>query len=198
MPKKYENSTFGNYQIYDEKQKQLVEFLKQYAAKDQKEKSLVLMGKTGTGKTHLAISLAKAFCKKVVETPSARDQYGNPLRMAKMLVNVYSNYIKADYFFDGCNKAIKDKGTKENYISSLFTADFLIIDDLGINNFTESKAENLYLLIDYADQQEKKFIITTNFHPDNFDKVDPRIGSRLAELAIFKVFNWDDFRRKAL
>jgi DNA replication protein DnaC len=191
LPIKYLESTFENYNIYDNRQKEIVEQLKNF----NQDKSLVLAGKTGTGKTHLAISLCKSFPKKKVKFAASRDQHGNVLRYAYNEVNVYSTYIKADYFFDGCNKSIKEFGNKEEYISSLFKTDFLILDDLSINNFTPSKAENLYLLIDFADQQMKKFIITTNFTPQDFDKIDDRISSRLSELAEYKYFTWSDYRK---
>lgn len=192
MPQKYINASFDNYEIYNNAQKEVVQSLRDF---DQ-QKSLIFLGKTGTGKTHLSIALCKGFDKKKVRYVSSSDQYGNPLRYADVWVNIYSTYIKADYYFDSCNKSIKEYGSKEEYIKSLFKTDWLIVDDLGMNNFSEAKAENLYLLIDYADQNEKKFIITTNFTPEYFKKIDERIFSRLSELAKSYKFTWDDYRRK--
>ena len=83
-----------------------------------------------------------------------------------------------------------------NFVKDLLLCDMIIIDDLGIANYTPAKQENLYLLINRIYLEEKRMVFTTNFTMEQLEKLDPRITSRLAEMSKILLFTEQDYRKK--
>jgi DNA replication protein DnaC len=67
---RYKQSTFDNYKIYDDRQKEVVDKCKNYVNiiknKNQGE-GLFLVGNSGTGKDHLCVSIARNFKNYIVK-----------------------------------------------------------------------------------------------------------------------------------
>jgi DNA replication protein DnaC len=151
------------------------------------KKSLILCGKVGTGKTHLAIAIAKNYSR--LRTITQMDEVrGTQTLKIKM--------IDADEFFWELNDIASSGKSKLEYLKTLLYNDLIIIDDLGIANFTPAKQENLYVLINKCYQKNSPIIITTNFTMEELEKVDARIPSRLNEMATILSFNFNDYRIK--
>jgi DNA replication protein DnaC len=151
------------------------------------KKSLILCGKVGTGKTHLTIAIAKNYSRPRSIT-TMEDIKGEQVFKIKM--------IDADEFFWELNDIASSNKSKLEYLKNLLYNDLVIIDDLGIANFTPAKQENLYVLINKCYQNNFPIIITTNFTMEELEKVDARIPSRLNEMATILSFNFDDYRVK--
>lgn len=151
------------------------------------KKSLILCGKVGTGKTHLTIAIAKNYSRPRNIT-TMEDIKGEQVFKIKM--------IDADEFFWELNDIASSNKSKLEYLKNLLYNDLVIIDDLGIANFTPAKQENLYVLINKCYQNNFPIIITTNFTMEELEKVDARIPSRLNEMATILSFNFDDYRVK--
>ena len=60
-------------------------------------------------------------------------------------------------------------------------ASLLVLDDLGTENATPWATEKLFQIINYRYNQRRPTIITTN---RDFDRMDPRIASRIKDTAI--------------
>lgn len=151
------------------------------------KKSLILCGKVGAGKTHLAIAIAKNYSRP-------RD-----ITMAEEIKRSQTFSIKmidADEFFWLLNNLSSTGKSKLEFIKNILYNDLVIIDDLGIANFTPAKQENLYFLINKCYQNNSPIVITTNFTMEELEKVDARIPSRLNEMATILSFDFNDYRVK--
>jgi len=167
----------------DEKKQLCIDF-----AKDKLEKkSLVMCGKVGNGKTHLAIAIAKNYWNS-----KPLSEIG-----ARTGVQTFSiKIIDADEFFMTLNDMATTGKSKIEYIKSILFNDLIILDDLGIANFSPAKQENLYVLINKCYQTNHPIVITTNFTLEQLEMIDSRIPSRLNEMATILSFEFDDYRIK--
>lgn len=149
------------------------------------KKSLILCGKVGTGKTHLTIAIAKNYFRprEIYMMEEIRGEQTFKIRM-----------IDADEFFWLLNDIASSGKSKLDFINNLLHNDLVVIDDLGIANFTPAKQENLYVLINKCYQTNHPIIITTNFTMEELEKVDARIPSRLNEMATILSFDFNDYR----
>lgn len=133
---------------------------------------LVLCGKYGTGKTHLAVATARAIVDKGYSVWFAT--------FAQMLQD-----LKAGF----------SSGLVTDEMSKYETVDLLIIDDLGKEKLSEWASEILYSVIDARYRDLKATVITTNMMPNELGKrIDGAIMSRLAEMTEFIRFDGEDRR----
>ncbi|MBR2930090.1 MAG: ATP-binding protein [Clostridia bacterium] len=123
-------------------------------------KNLLLIGNTGTGKTHISTSIAKAIISKGFD----------------VLYDSAQNIVAAfeqDRFHSGY-------GERESSAEKYMECDLLILDDLGtefVNQFTVSC---LYNLINTRQNRGKSTIISTNLSPEELSgKYEGRIYSRI-------------------
>ena len=143
--------------------KTIFDIAKNYAESFEADKSgsIIMLGNTGLGKTHLSSAMGGVIIKK-----------GNDVYYTGA-VDMLSDFESDRFSYDrsGESSALLDK---------YFTCDLLIIDDLGtelINQFTTSC---LYNLINSRLVKKKATIINTNFTRDELrKKYQDRITSRI-------------------
>lgn len=162
--------------------KLLVTQLKEYADTfTLNSKSLLFMGKTGLGKTHLSTSIARVAIEKGYD----------------VIYDTAQNLL-SDFEFERFGKNY-NSGDAEKCTDKYFDCDLLIIDDLGtelVNNFTVS---TLYNLINSRINSGKPMIINTNLNPNELKaKYDERIFSRIIGHFSPKIFFGIDIRQQKL
>lgn len=101
---------------------------------------LILAGKPGTGKTHLAVAIALRAM-----------EHGQ--QAVFRLVSTMLDEIQA---------AITDKGDYDGLMRQFKTVPCLVLDDLGHENMTPARASYLHQIIDYRYGEGLQTIITTN------------------------------------
>ena len=142
--------------------------------------SLIMMGDTGLGKTHISSAIGGIVAKK------GNDVYYTGA--VDMLADFESERFGYDRFDD--QASVTDK---------YFSCDLLIIDDLGtelINQFTTS---SLYNLINSRLVRKKATIINTNFTRDELrKKYQDRITSRIFGEYTVLPFLGTDIREKKI
>lgn len=164
-----EKQSFDNFDlsVYDEesvrgKMKQNLDAARDFAENFGKNPGTILMiGKTGTGKTHLSTAIAKSAIESGYEVLYDSAQ------------NIVAAF-EADRFKSGYGQGYEPKGDK--YLE----CDLLILDDLGtefVNQFTVSC---IYNLINTRQNKGLSTVISTNLSPKELSqKYEDRICSRL-------------------
>lgn len=156
--------------------------LKQYAEEFKlTSSSLMLMGKTGLGKTHLTTSVAKRIIEKGYDVVYDTAQ------------NIMEDF-QYERFSRGYGYSDDEKKTDK-----YFECDLLIIDDLGtemVNNFTLSV---IYNLINTRINKSKPMIISTNLsNKELMERYEERVTSRFMGEFSFVRFYGSDVRLQKL
>lgn len=124
--------------------------------------NLLILGKTGLGKTHLAIALGNRLC-----------QAGHP-----------TQFFPVNFLFEEI-QAAKAAGRYLNYVRSLIKVKVLILDDLGLRNYTHEEAT---ALMDILEERYRKapLMITSQVEPQGWLKLfeDPVIAEAIVDRLI--------------
>lgn len=140
--------------------------------------SLVLAGDVGTGKTHLAASM-------VVDA-----------RLSGRTAMFWS--------VPALLSALKDFGVDGKYQKTLRAAckcDVLALDDLGVENHTDWGGEQLYIIVNERNANNRQIVVTTNIaDPDGLAKHLGKTGypvvSRLFGMGEWVQVKGDDYRMR--
>lgn len=142
---------------------------------------LVLSGKRGTGKTHLAVAIALYAMK-----------HGH--QAIFRLVNELLNEIR---------RAVAEKADYYGVIQRFKEVPCLVLDDLGKERTTDFGLDALYDIVDYRYRHELQTIITTNAKTieelaswGNSEYTTPMVSRVMERGAWVTISNADDYRVK--
>lgn len=154
---------------------EIFDFCKKYAEGfGEGSMSVLMMGQTGLGKTHLSLAIAKEVIKKGFAVV----------------------YNTAQNMFNAIEKEHFNKSLDGNYLDTLLTCDLLIIDDLGSEFQTSFTASELYNIINTRLLTAKPVIISTNFTFEDLQKqYSEKIVSRISGNYAFLRFFGNDIRQ---
>lgn len=175
----FENFSLSYYAYDDklyERMKTNFEVAKEFASNFRgKETSLLLIGPTGTGKTHISTSIAKVAIEKGAEVI-----YDS----AQAIVSAFEK----DKFKSGYG-VYDPEGTK--YLE----CDLLIIDDLGAEFVSQFTVSCLYNLINTRLNKGLATVVSTNLSPSELsEKYEDRIYSRIVGTGRILLFGGKDRR----
>lgn len=165
-----------------QRMKMILDITRQYAENFELEKSgsIIMMGNTGLGKTHLSSAMGGVIISK------GNDVY-------------YTGAVEMLSEFETERFGYDRSGEASSATDKYFTCDLLIIDDLGtelINQFTTSC---LYNVINSRLIKKKATIINTNFSRDELrKKYQDRITSRIFGEYTVLPFLGTDIREKKI
>jgi DNA replication protein DnaC len=144
-------------------------------ARESVHRWLFLSGPCGTGKTHLAVAIAK------------HAMHWHNMSVYFAVVPDLLDHLRAT--FD------PNSGTGyDERFNTIRNADLLVLDDLGTENATPWAREKLYQIINHRYMEQSPTVITSNVKPD---KIDGRILSRILDHRLTQHITIDaeDFRR---
>lgn len=128
----------------------------------QKKQNLIIEGKTGVGKTHLAISIGQALCENEATV----------------------NFFSTNWLFEHI-KAEKSAGRFLNCIQGLRKINVLILDDFGLRKFEHAEA---LILLELLEERYGKGIvmITSQIKPEGWFPLfeDPVIAEAIIDRLI--------------
>lgn len=140
--------------------------------------SLLLMGGTGLGKTHLSTAIARRVIERGFD-----------------VVYESAPNILADFDYD----RFRLRGDEEPRAEKYLTADLLIIDDLGTEVSTRFTVSHLYNLINTRINRALPTVISTNLSQRELsEQYDDRIVSRLFGEFTPVLFRGEDVRKQRL
>lgn len=144
------------------KMSQIFEFCKKYADSfSLNSQSLLMYGKTGVGKTHLSLSIAKAAAEK-----GFNAAYGSVVNLLSAIEREHFGKVPAEENMDT--------------MSLLTKAELLVIDDLGAEFSSQFYESALYNVINSRINLRLPTIISTNFSAAELQKkYNERIISRI-------------------
>lgn len=137
-------------------------------------------GGVGIGKTYAACALAYRLLS---EFPGARNH----------AMDRYLQFTRTDYLFTRIGDCFTPGATetRKKIIDDMVRAYILILDDLGAEKTSEFTASTLCTIIAMRRDEHRYSIVTTNQTLDEIDAWEPRIASRLGEMAEIRLPNRD-------
>ena len=185
IPMKYKTCTLDEFQggdVYVEAIRKLSDSIE----------NMVLIGKTGSGKTHLAIGMLKIIDVNKIPCCSRSyksDTWDDPpekyfITLPEVLLRIRDSFK---------SNPRESEADVVNYFSDI---DCLVLDDLGAEKPSEFSVATLYLILDRRINNCRQTIITTNLEMQEIEQIfGARIASRLSEMKIIKI-NMPDYRKK--
>lgn len=160
---------------YD-KMSEVLHLCREYAESfSENSQSLIMIGKTGLGKTHLSLSIAKAAA-------------------AKGYTCVYGSLLNFLYKIENEHFGRDESGT--DTMSTLTGCDLLVLDDLGAEPSGKFYEAALYNIINTRINLRKPVIISTNLDTAKLRKrYDERILSRIWGVYMTLPFYGTDIRQ---
>jgi DNA replication protein DnaC len=169
VPPAYRHASFDSYIGGDK----YVDALRRYLQSP--DKSILLTGTCGSGKTHLAVSVLR----ELYIAGHRNLLYRN---VPELLFAIRASFNGGEQ----SERAIVDECTN---------AEYLILDDMGAEKSTEYSIGVLYMIINHRLSHNKPTVITSNLSLAQIDsKLDARIASRLSEYVVV-VLRMPDHRK---
>ena len=123
----------------------------------QSNENLLILGRTGEGKTHLAVALGRRLCAE----------------------NISTLFLPTNFLFEEV-QAAKASGKYLAYVKRLTGVRALILDDFGLRNYTHEEAN---VLVDLLEDRHRKgsVIVTSQADPRGWAKLfeDPLIAEAI-------------------
>lgn len=182
IPHRFKDKTFDAYLATTDKQRKALSVCREYAEnfKDNFEagRCLMLLGTPGTGKTHLAASIAD----HVMRNTKARALYRT---VGAILQHVKGSYGDSDY-------------SEREAFESFTMPQLLIIDEVGATKPSEFELATLFQIINTRYEEQIPTILVSNLMPK---ELAPVLGDRCVDRlreggGIALVFDWGSARKE--
>jgi len=182
IPERFLRCGFNTYNISRKEQQEIFDTAREYALNFSNYRKdgqgFVFLGTTGTGKNHLAISIAKQVIRD-----GYTAVYTTVLEVAQHVREAYRN---------------KSDDSDRQVIALYAEPDLLLLDEVGMQMGNDSERVFVTQIINKRYEQMKPTIVLSNLAPAPLEKVlGERVISRLKETTRMLTFQWEDYRARS-
>lgn len=194
-------ATFDNYKATSPKQKAILADCQAYMAQFQKGKdipttSLWLLGKPGTGKTHLGAAMVNHLVNTHA-TPARMHSGQEIIRMLRATWNkdrkteeVWIEHADGDGHMETVHPVCEDA-----LIHDIAHCTLLVLDEIGVGHGSNSEFVQLFEVLDLRYKLEKPTVLLSNLNLAGLKAaLTDRVFDRLREGATVKACDWDSYR----
>jgi len=164
IPRAFRNRNFDNFMVdsrYPSLQKAKLAILKYAEEYPAVDGGLLIMGPSGTGKTHLVVAL----CRKLISE--------------KGIDCLFVDFREALRTYS----ALQTGEKRENFLNNLSSVELLVIDDFASRDVSDWEEDFIFRLINRRYLEELPVILTTVFRGKELEeKIGTRLRSRLYEM----------------
>lgn len=182
VPLRFKTRTFENYRAETPQQQAALNICKTYAerfeSRLQHGGGLILCGRPGTGKTHLAAAISNAVCAT-----------GRSALFTSVMG--LTRAVKSTYRRDSEN-------TEEKIIEGYALPDLLILDEVGVQFGSDTEKMILFEVLNARYEQMKPSIVLSNLSETEIgDYLGARVVDRLKEGGGVSIaFDWNSYRER--
>jgi DNA replication protein DnaC len=185
IPKRFAGKTFDGYVADTAEQRKALNTCRRYAAEfsqiAESGRCLLLLGKPGTGKTHLSVAIAN----EIMARSSATAVYRT--------VGAVLQAIRATY------DRTSDQ-SESQILSSLISPSLLVLDEIGVSKEKPSDFEltTLFAIINGRYEEQRPTVIVSNLEATALPAaIGERCADRLREGGVIVIpFEWESQRGK--
>ncbi|MFV3314093.1 ATP-binding protein [Pseudomonas sp. NY15374] len=185
IPKRFADRSLANYQVQNKGQAEALRFCRHYVKTfDQiaeNGRCMVLLGKPGTGKTHLGAGMANDLMRNTSHSAVYRT-------VGSILQAIRATYDRAS------------EATEASILASLIEPSLLVLDEVGVSKEQPSDFEltTLFAIINGRYEQVKPTVVISNLGPEQLPvAMGERCVDRLREGGMIVVpFEWESHRGK--
>lgn len=184
IPERFKNCTLQNYEPVNDDARRALKVCQAYASKWperlQKGGGLVMCGKPGTGKNHLALAIAR---HAITEHQSSAT-FTTALKIAREYKSTWSK---------------SSTRTEDEVIRQFTKPDLLIIDEVGVQFGSDAEKLIMFEIINTRYERMKPTILISN---QSKDELSAFIGERVIDRmndggGCTLAFTWESYRSKA-
>jgi len=185
IPKRFIGKTFDDYLASTDDQRKALNTCRRYAAEfsqiAEAGRCLLMLGKPGTGKTHLSVAIANEIMAKSSATAVYRT------------IGTVLQAIRATYDHTS-------EQSESQILASLISPSLLVLDEIGVSKEKPSDFEltTLFAIINGRYEQMRPTIIVSNLDAKSLPgAIGERCADRLREGGVIVIpFEWESQRGK--
>lgn len=179
IPARFLGSSFTGYKAETPAQHAVLKVCQDYARDFDEHRrtgeSLVLIGRRGTGKTHLATAILQSLL------PAHVGMYTTAQDMVSMIRATWSG-----------------AGSTDAVMKVLYGVPLLVVDEVGVQGGTENEQNLLFQVLDHRYRERKPVVLVGNMRIAEMQQyLGERVHDRLREIAQVRVCDWDSYRAQA-
>ncbi|GJL37379.1 ATPase AAA [Enterobacter hormaechei] len=181
IARRFEHCEFGNYQPVNKGAAKNLAACQRYAdswtERLEAGAGLVMVGKCGTGKNHLAISIAKT----IIRNHLARVEITDVMRLTRAVKNTWRNHSER---------------TEDDVLDHFASLDLLIIDEVGVQFGSQAESAILQEVVNMRYESILPTILISNL---TFEQLQESTGERIVDRVTDGgrnrlAFGWESWR----